>query len=619
MEQNRRYLTPEEKRRIAQSQGTGKARESREAGAGRDAVARQPQAQRMVNVDRRAGSQASASSAARRSQASSQSPQPSRTRTAASSRSPRGSSVRQAGSSSAAGSSSPRPSRADAQSQNASRREVRRRDADSRSARAYDSRGESSPDQRGFSKREEAHGGRRSSRDVARAPFKPSAQPKPNVAGASDVAKSIALRVFAGIMALGCVIGLLFFLRPTTSDLEKRELTPFPEVKVETILNGEFFSDLSLWYSDTYPLRELLVSADKALEGLFGIQPDQQLVGADQSADQLPSGGEESDLDLESRQSVEAPTEQAMAEDIQANIMGRLYVEDGAAYSVYYFSKESVQQYAAAISIAAQRLEGTADVYSLIVPNNSAVMLDEKTLSDLGGSDQSQAIDYFYSLYDPLVHTVKVLDVLRANNSDYVYFRSDHHWTADGAYLAYRQFCERKGIEPVDKNTLQTTVFQPFLGTYYSQLDLDAMADNPDYVTAYYPNGTNDLTYWNEAGEEVDANVIQDVTGWNESSLYNTFICGDQPETHIHNPEITDGSSILLVKDSFGTAFAPWLVNSYQDVWVIDFRYTSENIVDFVKDHGIQDVLFLNNIEIAGTTSVANMLTSEVTDSSAGQ
>ena len=51
------------------------------------------------------------------------------------------------------------------------------------------------------------------------------------------------------------LIGLLFFLRPTHSDIEKRDLTPFPEVSIARVLDGSFFSDLSLWYGDTYPLR----------------------------------------------------------------------------------------------------------------------------------------------------------------------------------------------------------------------------------------------------------------------------------------------------------------------------------------------------------------------------
>lgn len=444
-------------------------------------------------------------------------------------------------------------------------------------------------------------------------------EPKELLSGAPEFAQWLSIRIFAGIMAVGLVVGLLFFLRPTTSQLENRELTQFPAFSIETVLNGEYFAQLSLWYADTYPLREVLVGWSRSLTGLFGIQPQQQLVGSDQTADELPPAEQATNLNIEERKQVEVPTEQAMADDIQANVMGRLYVENGAAYSVYYFSQESVEQYATAISIAAQRLDGIANVYSIIVPNNSAVMLDEQTLNDLGGTDQSQAIDYFYSLYDPNVRTVRVLDALRASAKDeYLYFRSDHHWTADGSYIAYVLYCQRAEIDPVDKSTLETVTFEPFLGSYYTELDLPAMAENPDYVKAYYPNGTNDMIYWDEAGNPVESHVINDVSGWAENSLYNTFIAGDQAETHIYNPAFNDDSSVLVVKDSFGTCFVPWLVNNYQNTWVIDFRYTGQNIVDFVKEHEIQNVIFLNNIEIAGTTTVANMLTSEVTDSSAG-
>lgn len=417
------------------------------------------------------------------------------------------------------------------------------------------------------------------------------------------------------ILAVGFVVGLAFFARPSTSGVEMRELTKFPSFSLEGFLDGSFTSDLSLWYADTYPLREPLVAADQWLEARYGIDTGTKMIGGNVVADELPPEGEQDvqeptePAEPEEREEVEVPTEDAMAADIQNQIMNGLYVHDGAAYSIYYFSQEAVQGYTGAINACAQALAGEAKVYSVLAPNNSAV-LDDETLAKLGGTDQEQAIAYFNSLYEPAVGTVDSWTAIRDHMDEYVYFRTDHHWTQLGAYYVYEALCEEMGIEPIDLADQETMRFDGFLGTYYSQIRDAAMAANPDYVEAHVPNGTNDMTYWDKNGTEVQANVITDVTGWNQASLYNTFIAGDEPLEHIHNPEKDDGSSVLVIKDSYGCAFTPLLVDNFEDVWVIDFRYSNENIPEFVREHGIQNVVFVNNISLAGTLTVADKLTS---------
>ncbi|MBB3170581.1 DHHW family protein [Parvibacter caecicola] len=428
------------------------------------------------------------------------------------------------------------------------------------------------------------------------------------------------VRAFGAAMAVGCVTGLLIFAHPATSQLEGRQLTAFPEFTVDGFLDGSYLEQVALWYSDTFPFRDTLVNLGQDLKGLYGVQPDTSLVGGKVQADELPPLEPQAPPDEpapdepkpEDEGPVEVPTEDAMAADVQKNIMSGLYVKDGAAYSIYYFSQEAVTNYTTAISKAADALEGTADVYSIIVPNNSAAILDESVLDSLGGTNQDQAIRYFNSLYSPNVRTVPILDALRQHRTEYTYFRTDHHWTALGAYIAYEEFCKAKGLQPVDLDALKTMTFDGFLGTFYTELKNAAMADNPDTVTAYVPEGTNAMTYWNKDGDEVEAKVITDVTGWNKNSLYNTFIAGDQPISIIENPAITDGSSVLVVKDSFGNAFVPFLVNNYQTVHVIDYRYTDTNIVEYVKEHQIKDVVFMNNISLAGTLTVAAKIDSMV-------
>ncbi len=134
------------------------------------------------------------------------------------------------------------------------------------------------------------------------------------------------------------------------------------------------------------------------------------------------------------------------------------------------------------------------------------------------------------------------------------------------------------------------------------------MAANPDSVDAYIPMATNDMTYTDTDGTEVDWHVIEDVSTWNENSGYSCFIGGDKPLAVIENPDLDDGSSCVVVKESYGNCFVPFLVDHYQTVYVIDFRYTQNNVMDFVKEHKVQDLIIMNNISIIASEDVATTI-----------
>lgn len=430
--------------------------------------------------------------------------------------------------------------------------------------------------------------------------------------------RMMGVRASAAILAIGMVIGLLWFARPAQSTLEKRALEPFPQFTVGEFLDGTYTSNMSRWYSDTYPLRELMVSAGRAVSSLYGLQGGEKMVGGNVVADELPPV-DEADKGSAAAQPatyvdegpVETPDERAMAEEVQDSIMEGLYVKDGAAYNMYYFAQEPVERYAQAMNLCADKLDGTATVYSMLVPNNSGTKLDDDLLVALGGSDQRQAMRYFYSLYNDKVHPVFIYDELRAHRDEYTCFRTDHHWTQLGAYYAYRVFCAEKGFTPENLDDLEHKRFEPFLGSFYGELDDPEMAANPDYVDAWVPKGTNDLVYWDDDGEEINGNVITDTTDWPDNAKTSCFI-EDRPLAKIVNPNITDDSACLLVKDSFGCFFASLLVDHYHTVWVIDPRHSDRNIPQFVKENNITDVLFLNNVTLASTEGISSALLSEI-------
>ena len=118
------------------------------------------------------------------------------------------------------------------------------------------------------------------------------------------------------------------------------------------------------------------------------------------------------------------------------------------------------------------------------------------------------------------------------------------------------------------------------------------------------------MTVYNESGAKVVENVpvVFDETSAPAAYKYGAYIYGDNAYTVITNTAKTDGSSCLVVKESFGNAFVPFLADHYQTVYVIDYRHWSGSISSFVKENGVGDVVFCNNLSAIRNSSLVSKL-----------
>lgn len=274
-------------------------------------------------------------------------------------------------------------------------------------------------------------------------------------------------------------------------------------------------------------------------------------------------------------------------------------------YEYYNFVEDTANDYITMVSKAGEELKGNATLYDMVIPTSMDIMLPESYIEEHGinSQDQRKAIeDYIYpsiNAMNPDVKTVSIFDALRLHSNEYIYFRTDHHWTQLGAYYAYEQFCKVKGFEPTPLSQFDKKSYEGFLGSFYSDSQSDAMASNPDTVEAYVPKANATLYAQQQQGDDlVDWPVIQDGSDYSSENLYLIFIAGDQPYEEITNQDLTDGSSCVVVKESFGNAFVPYLVNHYQTIYVVDYRYYDGNIADLAKEKGAKDVIMLNNISM---------------------
>ena len=278
---------------------------------------------------------------------------------------------------------------------------------------------------------------------------------------------------------------------------------------------------------------------------------------------------------------------------------GGVYVVGSAGYEMYNYVGSLAEKYQSTVNAVADSLSGVSQVYAMAIPLSSGITLPDELFSDIPGSDQAQAEKDILAGMGQNVKTIPLHDVMMSHRTEYIYFRTDHHWTALGAYYAYVQFCTAKGITPHNLSDYEVSQFPGFLGSFYNDGGKpDAMKNDPDTVNAYYPvSATASMKYGdNENSTLTGGQVIFDESTASASLKYGTFIMGDNPFTVIENPEVSNGESCIVVKESFGNAFVPFLVDHYQTVYVVDYRYYSGSVSQLARDKGVTDVLFVNNL-----------------------
>lgn len=403
----------------------------------------------------------------------------------------------------------------------------------------------------------------------------------------------------------------IFLPRPDESEIEKRKLTEFPRFTWGSFWDGGWFSGIDTWYADTYPLREALIAGNKAVQSLYGVRSE-VIVGGENQGEVIPDIGEgKGELPTLPQDDPELKEEEPPRDgnvNADGEMISGIFVSDNVGYGLYYFVQKNADWYAAILNEMDKRLEGRAQLYSLIAPINGGVLLSDARQQELHVSDQRESIRYIYSRMAEDIKTVEVFDALRAHVDEYIYFHTDHHWTALGAYYAYTQYAAAAGLTPHTLEQFEKVEYPNFLGTYYSVSGITSLGANPDTVIAYKPMGTNKMKMTMQNDEVYDWFVVNDVSTYGSSMKYGTFAGGDQPYNVVENPEITDGSACLVIKDSYGNALIPYLVDHYQYLYWVDFRHYKGSIYDLVEEKNIKDVLVLQQIYNTGDSGALKKL-----------
>ncbi len=263
-------------------------------------------------------------------------------------------------------------------------------------------------------------------------------------------------------------------------------------------------------------------------------------------------------------------------------------------YALEYFGSNSSgsSSYASILTDFAAKYP-SVQVISLLVPKSCAFN-GPAGYGDTYDS-QSSFISNTYSMISG-VTTVDAASLMNQHSGEYLYYRTDHHWTSLGAYYASAAMCSAIGMTPRAISSYTTVVNTGFIGTLYgytAEPHPACLLANPDYTVGHYPKTSYTMTYYS-GGVSYTGSAINGKA----KSYASMFICGDQPLTVIQT-ENHNGRRLLIFKESYGNAFVPYMIDYFEEIVVVDIRKSCKSTSSLISEYGITDALIINNVQAA--------------------
>lgn len=246
-------------------------------------------------------------------------------------------------------------------------------------------------------------------------------------------------------------------------------------------------------------------------------------------------------------------------------------------------------RYIRSVNAFAKDLDGIAQVYSMIAPTNGDFYCPEGY--EEYNASQINDISYIERNLGDKVKSVNCYDVLSRHTDEYIYFRTDHHWTSDGAYYAAEQFAKAAGVpfKELNEQNYEKKVIEGFLGSLYGTTSDANLLNDPDDFVYYVP--TNDYKcYYYDMSYNYDGSFPFFIKQ-EPKNAFGTFMGSDKKIVRIET-DVKNGRKLMVIKDSYGDVEIPFYMGSFEEIYVTDVRFFDLNAIDFVKEQGITDVLF---------------------------
>ncbi|MBQ6798723.1 MAG: hypothetical protein IJP11_05765 [Oscillospiraceae bacterium] len=435
------------------------------------------------------------------------------------------------------------------------------------------------------------------------------------------------------------------------SQAENRGLAQKPEFTLAKFFDGTYMQELDTYYTDQFPLRDRLMPMNASMNkfylfspggssgnatiiiettgnagqgGMGGLGQDTQQPSPDPDDPSSDPGVTMQDPEIQDPGQTGTTTEPTPEPEkdpefenpTDAQTVNSMLVSGDRAMEIVYRNDDVMALYAEAVNELAKVVGPGVNTYSLLTPN-STQFYGPADIREGGSTNQCTMITDVYKMMDSSVTTVDAYAKLVKHMDEYIYFRTDHHWTQRGAYYAYTAFCEAADLDPVPLDQFETgyashtdTGATTFLGTLYNNVAgssaqaAAAMEANPDQLEYFMPVvGTDATAYTSLEAGGVLYGAYNGVTtvakqSW-DKYLYMVFIGGDQPieiiETDVGNDKV-----VIVLKESYGNSFVPFLTSHYSKVVIVDPRKfnTSSSpklyLPDLIAVTGCDDLIVIN-------------------------
>ncbi len=340
------------------------------------------------------------------------------------------------------------------------------------------------------------------------------------------------------IMILGLAIGFIFLPKSSFSYNENRYLKKMPEFSMNALFNGKYFEDLSSYVTDNFPFRLNFINLKTQVLKLMG-------------TDKI--------------------------EDVYYGKNGELYQE--------YSRDDSSDTIIKRINNFITNNEGI-NVDIIISP--TAISIEKDNISKYNTNyDENITLDYYKDNLKG--NFIDIRDVLEEHKDEYLFYKTDHHWTTMGAHYAYLEYASYKGFE--EREFQFEKVNDKFYGTLYSKV-----LDNSLSYDEIYRIKVESNVLVSYLDTESESNSLYNSKWLEKKDKYSYFLDGNHSLIKIDNLDNSNGRRLLIVKDSYANSFVPFIVSDYDEIVIVDPRYYKKSISDLVSLYEINDVLFLYNI-----------------------
>jgi hypothetical protein len=420
--------------------------------------------------------------------------------------------------------------------------------------------------------------------------------------------KAALVNVTLGLTLLfGAAAGMLLLERPTVSESENRALAKKPDFSVDGYLDGSYTNGMAEYYNDTVPFRELFKGITGTLRQYMGMRGDNGVIHeVGKQDDGAPEEPEVTTAVTEDPLSYLTQTHMTEAEHTDAQQADEP-IDDGdggeVSNSVLVVNKRGImlyggsytigERYASYLNQYQKQLGSGVQVWSMVIPTPCSFYTPEQFQNLIGSEKNNIAhIDDFLEGAKP----VDVYSTLEKHADEPVYMRTDHHWSALGAFYAAEAFAKTARVPFARITEYDKVVKEGYVGTLYGYSGGDiTLKNNPEDFFYYVPHAGYETTYYNTSLKNArKGRLLINLDNVAPVSWYLVYMGTDETVTHVQT-EVKNGRRLAIIKDSYGNALVPWLTSSFEEITVIDMRYFKKNAIAYLKEIGVTDVLFAMN------------------------